>query len=140
MRTTFDCLTILYQLASPSVLKTAITGDVYKLQRPDIVKPEDAMEDVVVNSLPLTMNQIQLGSGNVNIYVPDLSVTVHGKTLYMPNTARLNELAALAIPIFQEQSAPRYNLWLTNQTTIAEPESHSHYVNLRIDFKFHNIN
>lgn len=127
MKTTFDQDTILYQMLIASDLKRAITGDVYKMVRPNGSKAED----VVINTILTDTSQVQRGASNVNIYVP--SIQVEGDTL--PDTARMGELAALAMALLQDVYKPLYHLWVSNQTTIDE-SGPSWYVNLRIEFQF----
>lgn len=133
MNTTFDQDTILFQLINGSQLKTAISGCVYKWQRP----VDSGVEDVVINSLPLTTESVQLGTANVNIYVPDLTVKVGGKPQQLPNTKRLGELTKIALPILKQGYGANYGFYVTHQTTIQEAEIKQHYINLRIEFRFH---
>ncbi|GAB3973834.1 hypothetical protein GCM10028806_28530 [Spirosoma terrae] len=133
MKTTFDQVNILYSRLSGSNLKTAITGSIYKLVR----LTDSKLEDVVVNSLPVTNDQIQRGTANVNIYVPDITYKPqNGKAQLVPNAERLYELAAIATQVVNEHSTPDYTFWLVNQSLIPEPETNQHYINLRIDFRF----
>ena len=89
MKTTFDQDNILYGKLIASPLKQAITGGVYKAQRP----LNSQNEDVVINGLPISDGTVQLGRGNVNIYVPDVKTTIGGVLQTMPNTHRLGQLA-----------------------------------------------
>lgn len=132
MKTVFAVLKILYQMLSSSPLNEAITGEVYKLQRP----AGSALEDVVINTLPLSGDQIQRGTANVNVYVPDLKTMVASKPLSMPDTARLDLLTELAITMLEQRYAEGYSFWTTGTNVIAEPESGQHYVNIRIEFQF----
>lgn len=136
MKTTLDQDTILYQLLVASPLKTAISGDVYKWIRP----AGSQLEDVVINTITIGDGSVQRGAGNVNIYVPDVSVALGSKAQKMPNTARLKHLATLAVDTLKEYYAVDYNFWLAGQTTVQEVETAQHYINLRIEFKFHNAN
>lgn len=127
MKTTFDQDTILYQLLTGSDLAKAISGEVYKMVRPNGSKAED----VVINTILTDTSQVQRGASNVNIYVPALQI--HKDVL--PDTARMGELAALAIALLEDVYKPLYHLWVSNQTTIDEPGP-SWYVNLRVEFQF----
>ncbi len=134
MKTTYDQDTILYQLldASTCPLRQAITGSIYKEQR-----PESELEDVVINPLTITSDPIQLGASNVNIYVPDIRVN-NG---YVANDKRLNELTQLALDTLEEVYHDDYTLWVKSQSVEDEPDSKPkhHYSNLRIEFRHFNF-
>lgn len=129
-RTTADMETILYQLLTGSALDTAATGVVSKYSR----VAGSVLEDIVINTLPINTGSLQRGTANVNIYVADLNVGT-GK---VANTKRIGQLARLAVDVLYEGYGADYNYWLTSQSVIQEVESNSHYLNLRVDFKFHN--
>lgn len=132
MKTTFEPLIILYHLFVGSPVDSAITGGIYQMKRPS----GSTLEDVVINSLPISGTQIQQVVANVNLYVPDLKLTLKGKPQQMPDMNRLNELATLAIPLIKEHYQGNYQFWLVGQTVIEEPETGQHYVNLRVEFQF----
>ncbi|QDK80832.1 hypothetical protein EXU85_20355 [Spirosoma sp. KCTC 42546] len=131
-KTPLDILTILYKLLFASSLKTAITGSVYKQKRPT----GSVLEDVVVNSLPVSGDQLQRGAGNVNIYVPDLLETVAGTELRIVDTARLKVLAELAVPLLTEFNCQQYRFWLGPTDVFEEPDTGQTYLNFRIEFQF----
>jgi len=128
MKTTFDILTILYKALDGSALKSAISGGIHKLSRPTGSK----VEDVVINSLPITGGQLQRGTANVNIYVPDKE-TGHDRG---PDTLRMATLSQIALTAIQDHYSQTYAFWVVNQHDFAEPETRTHYVNLRIDYRF----
>lgn len=135
MRTTFDQEDILYSILATSAVKAALSGGIYKQIRPD----DSKLEDVVINSLPIDQGSVQRSTANVNVYVPDIQIKINGKNQYQPNTTRLKTLTALIVPALQERySSEKWNFWISNQTTFREPEINQHYLNLRIEFKFHN--
>lgn len=132
MKTTFDQDGILYRRLQGSPLQQAVTGEVCQWKRPN----GSTLEDIVINSLPIGDGSAQRGTSNVNVYVADIE-TGGGK---MPDSGRMHVLAGLALQTLKEGYGPDYNFWLVNQGTIAEPETDQHYINFRIDFKFHNQN
>ena len=132
--TTFDQNNTLYALlnAPDCPLRMAITGQVYKESR--FVKVGTvSLEDVVINSLPITGDQIQLSTANVNIYVADVSVE-GGE---FANTKRLGELAALALLTLEEGYGPDYQYYFVRQGVSDEPETQTHYANIRVDFRYY---
>lgn len=131
MKTTFDAENVLYAVLTDSNLLTAVTGTLEKWYRTG-----EGNEDVVINSLPMSANQTQRCVLNVNVYVADLHLKIGGKMQYQPNMARLHELAIMAVEVLQEGYGEGYNYWLENQHTVEQPETHEHYINLRVDFQF----
>lgn len=129
MRTTFDQETILFNILNGSAeLKAAISGKVYRGKRPT----DSLKEDVVIISLPILPGSIQFGSANVNIHVPDIEE--------FPDNDKLEALTTIVRPLLEETYGEDYLLYISLQQTFEEPEIHQHYVNLRIDFEFHNTN
>ncbi len=125
-----DMLTILYRILSVSDLGTLVQGRVYKLN-----KPQGLFECVVINALPVSQAQQQIGTANVNIYVPDLAQTREGKPDQVADTVRLNTLTSMALPLLTVYETG-YDFAPVSMTLIEQPESKSHYMNIRIDFNF----
>ncbi|MBD2753786.1 hypothetical protein [Spirosoma validum] len=133
MKSPDDMANILYQQLQGTTLKAAITGDVYKGDRPD----NSTKEDVVINPLSLTGNEFQYGTANANLYVPDIGVKLKGKDQTVANYARLKLLTDLALPILKDRYTDSYKFELvTIGNPVALPDIKYHYVNLRIDFMF----
>lgn len=132
--TTLDQNARLFELltAPDCALKAAITGDVYEEKR-FVVQGINNLEDVVINSLPITGDQIQLSVANVNIYVADLNIN----GTWFANTKRLNDLLKLALIVLYEGYGEGWQFNFSRQDTFDEPESQSNYVNIRIDFRYY---
>jgi hypothetical protein len=126
MRTQFDAINILYSAINTSPLKTAINGAIYKLKRPTSTK-----EDIVINSIVLGNSNFQEGVFNVNIYVPN--ITVSGASL--PNTARLNELETLGNSLFEYITSQDYSIYKESASLYEEVSINQHYINFRIILK-----
>lgn len=121
--------TLLYQLIASSNLKQAISGDVYKFQRP----VNSDKEDVVVNAITVDSEMVQSGVANVNIHVPSIQ-TGDGA---MPNTARLETLEAAAVNLLEYGFGSIHTFYLLSSNVIKEPTVNEWFVNLRVQFKFH---
>lgn len=132
--TTLDQNNRLYTLlnAATCPLRQAITGQLYKESR-FVEVGTVSLEDVVINSLPITGDQIQLSVANVNIYVADVQVS-GGQ---FANTKRLGELAALALQTLEYGYGDNYQFDLAAQSILDEPETNTHYVNIRVDFRYY---
>lgn len=134
MITTLDIIDIIYAKLKGSDLETAITGSIHKLIRP--VGSE--VEDIVINCLPASNDQLQKATVNVNIYVKDEYLKI-GSNQYMPHYTRLNELAEMAIAQLKNVNEDMYFYDITNQAVMQEREVNQHYVNVRIEFKYINL-
>lgn len=137
MITTLDILDVIYAKLKASDLvgtTNGIDGGIYKLVRP----VDTGKEDIVINCLPVTNSLIQLATVNVNIYVPDLHVDIGTTQQYMPDTTRLDTLAAMAITALQNVNTPGYYYDIASQVVFSEEAINQHFVNIRIEFK--NIN
>jgi hypothetical protein len=132
---TFEVIDLLYVRIANSSLKTALTGDVYKLIR----LPASNLEDVVINCLPINNLQIQRCTANVNIYVPDISVSSAGLVAFHPDFIRLNNLSSIAKPVLNEVFTATLNYSIEQQSIFRDEISNSHYVNFRIGFNIQNI-
>lgn len=135
MTTTLDAVDIVWKRLNESPIKAAITGGIYK-KRP----LNSSLEDVVINSLPISALQLQEGLVNVNIHVPNLVITngtVQDPT--QPNHARLKALATIAALSLNDVWIDDVHFTIQQQTVFEEPEINEHYVNFRLLFYAVNI-
>ena len=130
MKSTLEIIDILYQTLKTSSLKSAVNGGLYKLARPD----SSEKEDIVINCLPSDNFQMQTAVVNVNVYVKDLNVTINGKRQFVPDTARMKALAALAITDLGSVDTDDYFYGIVSQGTLQEEVINQHFLNLRIEF------
>lgn len=135
MKTTFDTDDVLFDVLKTSSLKNEISGKVYKRQRP----VNSNLEDVVINSLPITNEQLQQCISNVNIFAPDIEIAVDGVVDKVADLVRLKELADLAVSDLTDSISGDFTWDIQQQTLIKDDESSSHYVNIRIQFFVSNI-
>jgi len=132
MKTTFDTDAILFSLLQDSPVKKAINGGIYISDD----RPNDSdKEDIVVNSIDLTQDYLpQIGTSNVNIFVPDKNVKITGKQQLQANRTRLKELSAMAMETLRGANITGLKLILGSQTVLEEPSVKQHFVNIRIDW------
>jgi hypothetical protein len=136
MKTTLDIEDILFAAVKASPLASAINGGVYKRQRP----VNSAVEDIVVNCLPVGNTQLQRAVANINIHVPNLSVTKGGITdNSMANHSRLKELAGMVEASLDDQFAQDYGYEIQQQQLFQDEVANDHYVNFRINFYSFNV-
>jgi hypothetical protein len=137
MKQTFDTDTYLFGILSKkSEITTALTGGVYK---GDDGRPDNSeKEDIVVNTINLSQEYApQVGTSNVNIHVPDVSVSIGGKQQKKANTARLKELSELVLDTLRNAVIPGVSCMIENQTVIQESQISQHFVNIRINWNIH---
>lgn len=131
MKTTLDEVDIIWSAVNASALKTAINGGIYKHKR----VLNSSKEDVVINALPITSEQIQNGIVNVNVHVPNHSVQLaDGVDNSQPNHTRLKALATIAVAVLKDTWADDYNFDVQQQILIEDKEANDHYINIRLEF------
>jgi hypothetical protein len=136
MKTVLDQSTAIYKvLKAQSTIAYAISGGIYKTLRP----ADSVLEDIVVNTITLSDGSLQRGVSNVNIHVADIQQTIGGKQFYAPNEARLNTLTNLVAPLLKSYFSDDFSFKLANTSLVREPEINQHYVNLRINFIFEDL-
>lgn len=129
LKTPIDTDGILFQLLSG---KTTNKGGIYVGDG----RPEDSTEeDIVVNTIDLEADALpQIGTSNINIYVPDVSMNINGKMQVSANRPRLNELTHEVLKIVRETVLPGIKAIPKSTTTMYEPNCKQHFMNIRIDW------
>ena len=131
MITTLDIIDIVWNKINSSALKNAVSGGIYKIQRPAGSK----VEDVVVNSLPINNLDMQSAIINVNIHVPNIKIAVNGvNDTFQPDFVRIKTLASVAVPVLTNMWAGDYNFNIQQQQVFSDETAMEHYINFRIDF------
>lgn len=122
----------LFQILNASAaLKAELTGGIYVLgERPD----GSEKEDIVVNNLFINHTIPQTGTSNVNIHVPDMTLTIGGKQQHKANRERLRTLTALVLEALKAANIQGLAIRITNETIIKEPNIPEHYTNVRVDW------
>ena len=122
----------LFQILNASAaLKAELTGGIYVLgERPD----GSEKEDIVVNNIFINHTIPQTGTSNVNIHVPDMTLTIGGKQQYKANRERLRTLTALTLEALKAANIQGLAIRITNETIIKEPNIPEHYTNIRVDW------
>jgi hypothetical protein len=136
MKTTLDLVDVVYNELKSGPLKSAINGGVYKYTRP----LNSSLEDVVINSLPVTNQQLQQAIVNVNVFVPNADISLGGSQQKMADHVRLKALGALAVDELKDGISGDYTWDVQQQTVIQDDESDSYYINIRLQFYVSNIN
>lgn len=138
MITSIEVVDLQYIFVSNSEIKNLITGDIYKLQRPD----DSDKEDIVIGSIAVSSGSIQPATININVHVPCITVKINGKTQKQPNLKRMRELSKKLIEIFRGNKGVYLDdvcsCWISNQTDIKEPNIDQWYTNNRVEIRYHN--
>jgi len=139
MNTPFTQEGIIFALLNDHDVRTSITGNLIV----GSVVGDFTKENVTINSLTLGSGDIQRGIVNVNIHVPDISVTVGGKTTKQRNNERLKTLTEMVAEVLMSNGySSTYNFWLDEESAFTVFKNtdgiDNHFANIKIQFKFHN--
>jgi hypothetical protein len=115
-----------------SLLKEAVTGDVYKMQRPQ----NSDLEDIVIHCLALDNDVLQKGILVVNIHVQDVDTGAQGM---QPAFGRLTELEELALADLEDVWTDTYNFDVQQPSILKDDNGNSHFINIRIEFYLENL-
>lgn len=138
MRSTLDIEDRIYQVLNVPSLTNIISGKVLKRKRPVYQKTE-SKEDVVINCLPITGDQLQSCVSNVNIHVPNLVLTIAGQPDNdQPDTGRLNEIFSVVEPLLESFFLDDVDGYIQSITVIEEEDLNEHFMNIRL--QIHSIN
>lgn len=132
MKQTFDLDTIIYGLLNVPSITGFITGDVYVGDdRPD----DSVCEDIVVNCIDISQDYLpQVGTSNVNVYVPDKPRRIKGKSQYKACRQRMKSITQKVVTELRKAVVPGLKFTIDAQTVLNESEIKQHYVNIRISW------
>lgn len=130
MKTPLDLIDAAYELLDVTEVQSAmLSGDIFKTVKPDNYQGEC----IVINSLPVSGQQLQRGFLNVNIYAPNLTLKINGQPdNSQPNTKRLKEIAAAVVPILEDATADGNLFFIDSMNVYAEDQNREHFLNIRI--------
>lgn len=137
MKLTYDTDAILFKvLKDCAAITSSITGGIYT---GDDARPDNsAKEDIAINTIDITQEFLpQIGVSNVNIHVPDKTITIGGVQQKKADRARLTQLARLVTDTLKAANIEGLKLIVTNQKELAQPEISQHFVNIRIEWNIH---
>lgn len=131
---------ILYAVLNGSVLAQELKGYIRKTSSPQLTAPPEC-EACLISSLSNEAGSAQLGTSNVNIYVPDITdCTAQGVPAVSADTSRLKHLAELAYSVLKQHYCE--NGWCFTcvaQDVLEERQLQCHRVWLKLRFVFHNV-
>lgn len=127
-KTTADILDDVIGMIEESDIMDSLGGSIYKSQNRPI---GSADEDVVVNCIASTSEQIQVFSVNINIFVP--RIEGEGQNTYYQDTKRIGEVARLLSDFVEEIESTEYDIQPANSVNFDEAIGiHQDYVNVTL--------
>ena len=135
-KTAPQVVTELYKILKTSVVNTSVTSNIFKYERTLNFKGEC----IVINTLPLTTEQLQKGVANVNYFVPNIkNTTVNPVDETQPNSARLEAGAKIIDELLKEYWGDNYVFEITQSIPTANDVNKEWYINFRINYRNINI-
>lgn len=137
MKTIADIESILFRMLKGNTTLQGLTGGIYL----GTDRPIDSkLEDIEINSINLTQKHLpQLGVSNINIYVPDISVTINGVKQQKANRVRLDELSKVVLTLIRGTVVEGLTITPAFQYSFAVPEINQHFTNVRLDWNIQTI-
>lgn len=136
MKQTFDTNEILFQILKGSgAITSAISGVVYVDPRP----LNSEKEDIVINTIALTQDsEPQIGTSNINIHVPDKTVSIGAVQQKVTDNARLKVISGLVLDAIRAAKVQGLSMVIETQSNpLPEAEINQHYINIRINWNIH---
>lgn len=132
MKTGLDMVNDAFGILNVPDITTVITGNLYKLARPKNSK----VEDIVINALPLTAEQLQKGVFNVNIHVPNLKNVVIGGVTdeTQPDVTRLGQIGKIVVEKLRDVVGNDFHFNADNSGYPIKDEDDTWYLNVRVSY------
>jgi hypothetical protein len=132
MKTGLDMVKDGFTLLNVDVVNNAITGKVYMFIRPK----NSLLQDVVLNTLAITNDQLQQGVFNVNIHCPNLTgVVIEGVTdNTQPDITSLTNITNIILSIVADYVGADFKIWAQNTGLLIRDVDGTWYVNVRVNY------
>lgn len=127
MKTAIDIKDDVWALISKSELAKAITGGVYKNNRPT----NSTKEDVVISIIASSGVQVQQAMLNVNVYVADIKRGAD----FVEDSARLRTLCDLSLRLLETHIGKGFKIDITEQAILTIEGAGEHIINNKIIYK-----
>lgn len=116
-------------LKETELVKSSISGRLYKDERP--LNSED--EDIVISVVSNLAGQIEDFILNINLFVADIK---RGDE-YIENTNRLRLLAGQCIDLLESVASGRFHLKLESQSVLAVNNKYAHCISNKVAARFY---
>jgi hypothetical protein len=136
MKTTIDLVDAVFLLVNTDAVKAAINGGVYKHKRP----LGSNLQDIVINSLPVSGDQLQEVIVNLNIHLPNMAISINSQEdLTQPDLVNFRILQDLVIPLVDGAYTDDLDVVIQQQSLLEEEELKEHFLNIRLSINSPNI-
>lgn len=129
MKDVFDMVTDVRSLINIPAITNLIDGKVYPSIRPD----GSVKSDIVVNGLNITNTQDQIGSGNINVFVPKIS---SGGVL-VNDQARIMSICKAISSYVNDQYRASFRLKVMGASSLERDTDGSYFGNIR--YKYYSL-
>ena len=127
-----DAIEIVYKL----LVAGHITLEIFKGNKPQSFNGEC----IVINALPISSDQLQTCTMNVNVFVPNLELEIAGKQdNSQANYPRIKELSLLVTEILKEVDVDDWSLNIEWEYILENEGFNEHFNNCRISFRNENL-
>ena len=127
-KTTSDVINDVIALIIASQLKSVVNGSIYKSQDRPI---GSKAEDIVVNCIASSFEQVQEFSVNVNIFVPRIEGA--GNNVYLQDTGRITVISTALNEFVEGIVSDEYKIECANAVNYDEvPQINQDYVNITL--------
>lgn len=130
MKDVFDMVTDVRSLVNVPSITGQINGRVFPNMRPD---GRSEFADLVVNGISITNTQQQIGSGNVNGYVP--AILVDGEKV--ADQAKLSAIGKSITGLIDGQYRDSFRVFAEDGSELMQDTDGSYFVN--VPFKYYSI-
>lgn len=107
------------------VVTSAISGKIYPIKR----SINSRLVDIVIGIQGLDNEQLQQGTVNVNVFVPNLI-----SDSSMPDLATLDKLSALLSPLLDGQYRQEFHTKVGSPPIVYQDTDGSHFLNIKVDY------
>lgn len=132
MKTGLDMVSDAFSILNVTDVTTIITGNLYKLARPK----NSQLEDIVINALPITGEQLQKGVFNVNVHVPNLSniVIAGASDNRQPDVTRLGEISKIVVEKLRDVVGTDFHFSAQTGGLPIQDDDYTWYMNIRVTY------
>jgi hypothetical protein len=132
MKDGFDLVTDIRSLINIPEITGLIDGKIYPNLRPD----NSTKTDIVINSTTINNTQNQIGYGNINVYVPTISVANgNGGQQQFPDQAKMNTMCKAITPYVESQYRATFRTEVQDAGNIYQDTDGSWFINIRLKYR-----
>lgn len=132
MKSALDMIKDVFDQLNVDSVRSIISGNIYMLERPQ----NSILNDIAINSLPITNDQQQKGIVNVNIHCQNLqNVVIGGKVdNTIPDITNLNRTSKAVLAILNSINATDFRLQASTSGQPIKDNDNSFYINIRVNY------